>query len=110
MSTALKKRLEGLERILGPDDERVKAIIISVVDSRTDGQARSDEADCVGLMASIRGQSVKLTRKAGEALAALDARAGAQGGGEAVACWVRVYLQDDGDRMTAYQAAQEVAA
>ncbi len=112
---SLKGRVAALEARIGVDEDLPKAIIISVVDSNKDAPKRTDDEHCIGLMRSgYSTPALKIVRKAGESLEAMDDRVGdyeeRTHGARGISVWIRAYLDDDSDRMAAFERAQEVAA
>lgn len=75
LNSKFKSRLSALEQAIGVDEDRIKAIFVSVIDGRRGAVERDDEAECIGLEANHRGQVLRVDRQIGETLASLQERA-----------------------------------
>lgn len=110
---SLGNRIKKLEMRLGLDDADAlpKVVIISVVGSG-DGLDRDsrDRQKCIGIM-DYGTAAKKITRHPGESIESLDNRLEKllPRDGMRVPAWVRVYQDDNPERMDAFMQADEIA-
>lgn len=110
MKTTANRRLDAVAGKLGQEvDDRVHAIFISAL---APDEAKADEhteQNCIGLLSMRRAEPIRIVRKPGESVAAMDARAEnfPKDNPLSVAMWFRVY-RGKVDDLAKFEAAQEV--
>ncbi|MEN2386203.1 hypothetical protein [Comamonas sp. A7-5] len=110
MKSTANRRLDAVADKLGHDvDNRVEAIFISALgpdEAKADGYT---ERNCLGLLSMRKAEPVRIVRKPGENVAAMDARAASypKDNPLSVAMWSRVYKGDASD-LAKFEVAREV--
>lgn len=110
MKSTANRRLDAVAGKLGHDvDSRVEAIFISALGP---DEAKADdytERNCIGLLSMRRAESIRITRKPSESVAAMDARAESypKDNPLLVAMWFRVY-RGKADDIAKFEAARAV--
>ncbi|WP_373450129.1 hypothetical protein [Comamonas sp. SY3] len=92
-------------------DSLPRVIIISVMGVKgAGGREERDESDCIGIM-DYGNAAKKITRHPGESIESLDNRLEQllPRDGMRVPAWVRVYQDDNPERMETFMQADEIA-
>ena len=110
---SLGNRVKKLAMVLGAEDmdSLPSVIIISVMGGGgSTGRDERDERDCIGIM-DYGNDSKKITRHPGETIDSLDNRLEKllTRDGMRVPSWIRVYSDENPERMEAFMRADEMS-
>ena len=111
MKTTANRRLDAVAGKMGAtnQNDRVEAIFIAALAPDEVKAEEHTERNCIGLLSMRKAEPIRIVRKAGESIAAMDARAESypKDNPLSVDMWFRVY-RGCADDLARFEAAQEV--
>ena len=110
MKSTANRRLDTVADKMGATDhEGVSDIFIEALGPDDVKEQEFTERNCIGLTSMRRAEPIRIVRKPGESIAAMDARAGSypKENPRCIAVWFRVY-QGREDDLESFEAAREV--